>query len=104
MAQKSMNRIRNMSFMRPTNDCWAPSFDGGFVECRGFVQQSVFPDGRKTYWAKIVLSGDDDYSLEKEFFGTRMECIDFFQKWSNTLYKMSLININDAKNLGFTHL
>ncbi len=101
--QKKINKIRQFAFFKPTNDCWAPNFNGNLMECRGFVQESVF-ENKKTYWSKITLSGNDDYSLEKEIHGTRMECIDFCNHWFSILNKMSIVNQQDMKNLGFSHL
>lgn len=93
-------RIREAQFMMPTNDEWHPSFDGGFCEVRAFV----FKPHKGVSYSKIVVSGDDDYSLELELSGTRMECIDFFDYWTNTLSKMPIISQKQLKEFGFEQL
>jgi len=57
------------------------------------------------WWSKITISGNDDYSLELEFHGTRMECIDFWKYWNEKLYGISIVSQKQLKEeFGFSHL
>lgn len=104
------HRIKEFAFYKPTVDNWAPSFEDGTMECRGFVgrvmknKEEVAALAGNNWWSKIVLSGNDDYCLEKEFHGTRMECIDFYQREFDILNRMSVVNQKEAKEMGYMHL
>lgn len=104
------HRIKEFCFSKPTNDDWAPTFDDGTVEIRGFVgrimknQEEVDALAGNNWWSKITASGNDDYCLELEFHGTRMECIDFWIYWNDKLFKMSIVSQKQLKEFGFTHL
>jgi len=104
------HRIKDFCFNKPTNDDWSPTFEDGTVEIRGFVgrmmknKEEVEALAGNNWWSKIVASGNDDYCLELEFHGTRMECIEFWQQWNDRLFRMSIVNKKDLKELGFDHL
>ena len=105
------HKIKEFAFYKPTNDCWAPSFDGNLCECRGFVgrvmknKEEVEALAGNNWWSKITISGNDDYSLELEFHGTRMECIDFWKYWNEKLYGISIVSQKQLKEeFGFSHL
>jgi len=95
---------------KPTNDNWAPTFEDGTVEIRGFVgrvmknKEEVEALAGNNWWSKITASGNDDYSLELELHGTKMECIDFMNLWFTKINKMSIVNQKDLKEMGFEHL
>lgn len=98
-----IERIRAFSFKKPTNDNWYPCFEGQLVECNGFVIKNSFK-GIAKYWSKVTVQGNDDFGLEKEFYGSRMECILFYKHWFHFLNKMSIIDQKDILSLGFRRM
>lgn len=102
-------RVHESQFLKPTNDDWHPSIEGGFCEVRGFVGRRVKSLEAATntaipFWAKISVSGVECDSLEYEMSGTLEECTNFYQYWIGRLVKMPIVSQNDLKNFGFVRL
>lgn len=94
-----MSKIHNFRIRKPTPDNWYPTFDDGCVEIRGFVQDTNF--GKDTCWVKITASGDDDFSLEKEFHGSYGTCTEWYRQMSRYFNSCSMVNQKMLLDMGF---
>lgn len=92
--------VRVFSFRKPTSDAsWYPTATDGTVECRGFVEKQRTGG----HWARVCVWGEDDFGLEKDFEGTRMQCIEWWQREQRALSALSVVTQAHLRAQGFVN-
>lgn len=94
-----MPKLHNFRIRKPTPDNWYPTFDDGCVEISGSVRKNT--QGREPYVASIIASGDDDFSLEKEFHGSYGACVEWYRQMKRDMDAASKVNQKRLLDMGF---
>jgi len=94
-----------------TSDNWFPSIDDQYVDVKCFIHAYVrrksrtHPDwcGDATYYCRICVWGGDDTGREFDFLTENLEeARQFYQKWSQWMGQISMIDFEELRMLGFS--
>ena len=96
-----IERVVESSRQIPTSDDWSPTLEGGFVEVKCFIHAYI-QDQSRTYFCRICIWGGDDTGREIDFTTSNFEtALTFYEKWSNWMGQIALIDFEELKLLGF---